>query len=1357
MFLLIKGLNMRLISRFALILAFLLILLGIFIGLLPTIMSTEWGKRQTIALINHFIPGKIEAKKLHLQWRKGQAIEGFFLYDPYGNTVLGIEHFYTEGTLWQLLRKSTHLGHTQFQDLNASITTDEKGISNLQYALGTPPNAYYRANPPSTIVLSNVNADFYLFDPNQPFAMHITGATRQEELIGSFNIEASLKGLTSQSWNELSQDAEKLLSIEGSKEAKIKVKIINFPVDLLDRVVAVKKPELNGIFRAAFGDKLNLIADKEPSSDGLAFNLSLLAPLMQGDIKGKISKGQFSLQEPSTFHFNLAPQSINPLIQQRFQLLEETRLKLVFEDLSFPLAFLESKNIDPCAMGLKGYAEIQPVVIEVFPLGEIKVLELKTVLVSLACDKTLSLHVQGRAQQGHEPFNIQFDSTLKKPKNLADLLVEIKKSGESTLAIKHLPLELISPFLGRYADPVKHVLGSYGDINFMIKSNEAESVDIVASLQTDHLRLNQAQFQIGKEIASVKPFVVTCTIPPSAFPLLGQNLILEKPCTIAVAVKQINFPLTSLDTGKINAWITSEHVELTQQQWAHSLELRDFQIKIEGRPLSTITTQFSTEMAVLNQDRSYSPLLEGPAHLNISSHINMFTSTGIEISQIKSKLESSQATLNGEAKVLANQFVLTTPLELTYRLTPGSLHALHMIKKDSIKLQNSPVLSLKIEPCQLNLKDLDLASLNLVGSIHLDRLDLQDVAGHEASIEQIYIPWILDAPHNAINLDLKGIARTSQATKPSQLSARLLIQQWLNQGTYDVSHLKVETMAHLVSIPTAVVNPFITKGDLSVLLGPTLDIELKTLIDRDQQAPGYWDMNIDSAHFHAKARLKFEEAITLYESINHSADIRWTLTPEGYQQLKSIFSPSSLEGLTLLEPLIFKGTISQLYLPLKNESWLQEGKLNAVLTTNEAKWRDSADPKNIQSFKMEAYIQSPNLLDQIDFKFKLDTKEQSTLSLEGAISRLFDLTGQSQLEKAKANVNLTVQNFPLNLIHSLFFLEPSSKKKWQALLGDFIDGQGHIQLHELNGLITANMRGSRGDVSLDGQLQKGILTLNHPLQWNIKVTPELSQAFLTESLPLFSTAFAAEESIKFTIEPTGFSLSLIPLEFKAIQIQQGSLKLGKIRFRNEGELRAVLNLLKPIPQNQFTIWFTPLYFQIEQGKFLAKRVDMLVAHEYSLASWGEFDLYSRQLNMIIGLSSQSLKYGFNISGLDSNYLLQIPITGRDGSLQIDKKKAVARISALAAQAQGSKEGKLLGKLLDVVTSDNQDPWPPSPTTTPFPWQDQLTEDPLAEQSVNEEPIHSHARQKKKSHKKEILKEIEEGAASFLRDLLNQKD
>lgn len=1351
-------------SKFLLIFIILFLLISAFVAFLPSIISSNWGKRQVTAFINRSIPGQVEIKQLELSWTSGQTIEGFLLHDPKGNAVLGFEKLTTEATLWQLIRKSTHLGETQLEDLNAFIFTDEKGISNLQYALGTAADSYYPVMSSAAISLSHVNAHLSLSMPEKPLAVQIKGSTKQGDLAGTFEINGLLKGLTGHNWDHMARNAEQLLSIEGGKEAQIQAKIVNFPVDLLDRLIALKHPELNGICREILGDKLNLNANKEPSKDGLAFNITLLAPLMQGDVKGKFAEGRFNLQEPATFHFNLTPQLINPLAHKRFQLMEETRLKLVFNELIFPLAFLESTQpTQPCDLTCKAIIDLQPTNLDIYPFGETKLLNLHAVLDSPACDKTMAIHVMGQAQQeNQQPFDIHLDTTALKPTSLKDLIKQIKKTQKTSLNLTGLPIEFFKPLAGKQWAVLHDLIGDKIHLAVHMQAFDDEAVDVSAQLTSSQINASQMRFKIGKEIQLLQPFTLQYIIPLAVNQLgIVQGLQLSKPTPMKTTIYQFSLPFADFYKGRLQAQVESPLVELIDSS-GDRLQLNEMKLKIEAKYLNDLTAVLTTQLMPIQASRSYLALLESPAQLEASSHLYFSSEKGLEQASLNVQVEGTQLIAHAEGRLNSSwQFQMDHPLEIRYQLTQQGFQALKLVNADQVKLLNKPWLHVKADPFKFPLKPFNLNQIQIEGEAKIDQLEVQDANGYAATIEHIKMPWQLNGIENTLFFDLKGNVLTQHNRKPSHLSIRLMVEEWLNEGRLDLSHLKVEAISHLNALPISLISSLASKADLTPLLGPTIDVELKTLIDRDQDSPGYWDMNIDSAHFHAKARLKFDGAITLYESsTNKAADIRWTLTPEGYEYLKKLADQSQISSV-LIEPLTVKGSISKLHIPLKQSVMGKGGQIEVELTTNEAKWKDPTD-RSIHKMRFESIFNSQDLLDHLAFTTTMFAQDKPAIVFNGIIKDWFDATGKQQLDKSSVKADLKIDHLPLRFIPSWFFLDASSAHKLQAVIGDDLNAEMHLETIHMTGQLSAKFQGNRGQGTLEGQLKKGILTLKRPLEWQVQMTPELSYAFLSQTLPLFSSAFAADQPLKLTIDPKGFAIPLFPFNFKAATIPHGSIELGQIYFHNEGDLKAMLNLLKPFANKQISIWFTPLYFGLENGILTAKRVDMLVGQEYALASWGEFNLNSQQLNMTLGLTGQSLQSAFNIQGLDPSYILQIPITGEKGSITIDKKKATGRISALVAQTRGGAGGKILGTLLDIVSSDQHDPRPPSPTTNPLPWQDKLDAQPVAAETTNEAQELANEQEKPKDkeskHKKGKdlrLKDIGQEASNFLFDMLNK--
>ena len=1346
--------------RFIGFIVVLFIVCGLLIALLPTLASTHWGRNQIIYWVNRSIPGNFEIQHLDLHWGRGQVLEGILLKDPEGQSVLGIEKISTDATLWQLLRKSTHLGFTQIQDFNAAIVTDEKGWTNLQRALGTPPSDDTPPLSPSTIILSDVNADFYLFAQQHPLSAWIKGLTKQENLNGSFEINLSLEGIEASNWKKLKKDAHHYLSIEGSKEAKLQARIVNFPVDLIDRLIALRNPNLNGLFHSLLGDRLDLTIDKKPSHEGLAFNLTTLAPLMQGEIKGKVINGVLTLQEPAVFNFNLNPELVNPFTHDQFELLSYSRLQILFPTLSLPLNFFDNNaTVDPCLFGFKAEFKLPETEVEVNQTGKINIRSLQVQLDSPLCDKSIQLQVVGQAQQGKESFAVHFDSILNKPINSYSLLQQMHQGfSKATLKISHLPLQLI-PSLEDHPEWIEQI-GSYADAKLILNSNGKKEWDGTLSLQTDRLSLKEAQFRIGNEIVLTSPaqFIWSGTKDCLHTFLKTSELILDQPCLLQFTLNQFQSPLDNPNLTKYQFESIIPHLQFSKLLTAGTLHIDDLTLKIDGQNLTHFNSQLKGQVELLTAEGLEFTLFK-PLQFDQTSHWEIGSDGKIEMPLGQLQLTNSITHIQGEARLTSNhELELTQPVKIQYILTPHTLQPLYQtLATEWPMLQQETPIRLTIDPTSFNLNSLTLSSLQIQGMLGIDHLILSDPSGAVTKLEEIVMPWVIDAPQNDFYADLKGLVYAQENVKSGHISAHMQI--WPQKGHFDSAHAQAEIHMNFAGMPTSLINIISTKHDLSPVLGSNIDFDFKAFFDPFKEKQGYLEVTVNSSHLHASGRFKLNGMATISNPAKLPT-IRLKITPESYQYLKQIIGLQDEQKLA--SSFTLSGYFSQLDLPLK-ESLSDHGQLDFKFSTTDIQWQNTS----ISPIRLEGHASSENFLEQILFSAQA-ISSSPILILQGTLTNVFDppiklRNWQEMGLKAK----IQGQQLTPHILQSLFLFNHDHTQKLKALFGESFEVNADCQLQNLNGPVQASAIGTQGEIHLDGHLKQGILMLNRPLEGSVKMTPLLSQAFLAKNVPILSTAIGAENSIKFKIEENQFSCPLIPFKLDQVKIGKGLLDLGKIQLRNEGELSSLLSIIRSISDPYLTIWFTPLYFQLDKGILALKRFDMLIANSYILASWGDINLNQHKGDLVLGLSAQSLQYAFGIQGLDEQYILQIPLHSVNGKVEIDKKKAAGRITSLIAKAQMGSQGKILGNLLDLALSNHSENTPP-PTTQPFPWKGEFTPAPSSKNKESSSKSDSadipsptkenqEGKKKRKHHREsdDQIKNLKQDAVQILDQLFGQ--
>lgn len=373
--------------------------------------------------------------------------------------------------------------------------------------------------------------------------------------------------------------------------------------------------------------------------------------------------------------------------------------------------------------------------------------------------------------------------------------------------------------------------------------------------------------------------------------------------------------------------------------------------------------------------------------------------------------------------------------------------------------------------------------------------------------------------------------------------------------------------------------------------------------------------------------------------------------------------------------------------------------------------------------------------DNRDITFETTTQQLlGSTQFTGTLHQLFDEKGNLSLDSAFISVKGNLKHFPVKLMTHLATGDIKFAEKIEAAVGMQVDADVFAKIRDKNGPLKVDLKGLNGTLHLDGRIENGVLLLNAPLTATLKVTPQLEAAVISEMLPLLDSVISASDPIELTIPQEGFSLPLQPLSLNEMKIKRAEVMLNKMEFCETSPLGKASGLLG-VRSKTVEVWFTPAYFSLNRGILELSRTDMLIGGAYPLASWGTVNFNDDDLHLIIGLSGQALKKAFSITGINNNYMLQVPLQGPIKKPQLDLAKAAPRLSALVAQSQGGAEGKILGTFFDVATDLIGSEKTPPPTTNPLPWEGMIDEN-TEENEKDNLPLHDI-----KKGAKKILKNI----------------
>ncbi len=1301
------------------------------IALLPSIISSEWGSRQLLNLINRNISGKLQIQDIDIRWGHGQKMEGLLLKDPDGRSVIGIDKLLIDATLWQLLNKHyTDIVSSQIEGLNAAIIINQDGENNLQQALGIKAVKQKAYMPPSTIILSEVNAQMGATEgQSKLFKIHLQGKTRQEDLAGSFELDAQMPAPLTLDVSSLSEDYLSAATIHGN--------FVNFPLELVDSYLALRDPSLSGVVRAFLGERLNLIIDSVPLAEsvlldskskdsnsklqGLTVNFQASSPQLDGVGKAIISQNTLFIKEPAIFHLKLDANPLNTFLPSPVVLHNSAPLTMTLSNFAAPLTFfMENGESDPQQFLMDVQLQLPIAKLDFYATDNLIIEPFNFALRTAASDAAINWQANAQLKQKNysEPIEVKLQGSIDKAKNIFEFFKAQLPSLQSSLQLSHLPLTLFIPQSnnGVILESISAPLNILAQIKPI---RDAWQLTVAAhSLQ---LSLPPTILRFEKGVLSAeKPFIISWEGHKNVLQQITQDekLELSSPLAIALEIKKLFLQVSPALAYSLESEATIKVLEFPSLLSFGKLQLKNLNLYLDGPNATTAVSKIKAQVTLLTNMGAPHPLLNVPLELAQTSHWKYdLANQVVEMPDGALSLFNS----SGDSLEMAIEYrqdgliTLIRPARLSYNLTPHTLKLLSIFFDRPLpKIHSNSRCNLTVEELSsFQWNNTTIESLHAKGNLNIDRVELisDSSTGKLLPIlENISLPWVFDAPANTFSINIVGYGHSNITIKPSKISARFMVKDWLEEGKYDFSKAIIDVHANLFRLPTSVISTLIAQPDLSAIFGPYMDGELISLIHLGSQKPSFCDLGIDSANLHIRTRMQYANNTIGLFNPPKPVEVRFTMTQEGYKQCKELLQIN--DERVLANALTMNGRINELYLPLND---LANGKIDAQLTIEELNWAGRAKFNGV----LNATIKNPtNLVDGLNVDLKFSSSHHDALESPIEIIAKMDILpsfSDKKIDLSKMGLKASLQG-KLNsaFVQNLLPLSSITAKTVEQILGQPIEIKAACQLKEWNGTVNAQLNSTEAQCQLDGALNSGILTLKSPFKVEINMTPLLSQWLFANSFPLLNSAIAAQQPLQLQIDSQDFALPVVPWNIGNVQIPQGTLNLGKVQFANRGELRTFLELLH-YDKEQVIIWFTPLYFKLIKGNLELQRMDMLLANTYHMACWGNIDIKTKRSNITLALDTQDLP---NILGIKpaeggEGQFLQIPLQmNAQGKMEVQISKLAQHMATFMAANQLKSKSKILdyfieaGSSLAGTTSGGTGTGilsPPAPTTNPLPW------------------------------------------------------
>lgn len=218
---------------------------------LPSLVSSSWGKESFLKLAGGYLNGRIKVEELSIGWFSGQKAQGISVYSVDNKPILKLDTLETQSSLLPLLLG--HLsGESRVRGLSLEVIPYADGTTNIDYLLKrrSSPSS---AQELSTIYLEGVEAHGSTLPS---LNLHLTGKSLVNERQGTFKLDVA--------------------TLQDSDSLKIDADLTQFPVLVLDQIVALKNPQLQGILLQLLGDSLDVnvsqTLEKNGSHDVLALD-----------------------------------------------------------------------------------------------------------------------------------------------------------------------------------------------------------------------------------------------------------------------------------------------------------------------------------------------------------------------------------------------------------------------------------------------------------------------------------------------------------------------------------------------------------------------------------------------------------------------------------------------------------------------------------------------------------------------------------------------------------------------------------------------------------------------------------------------------------------------------------------------------------------------------------------------------------------------------------------------------------------------------------------------------------------------------------------------------------------------------
>ncbi|GAB4191190.1 MAG: hypothetical protein Tsb0015_12880 [Simkaniaceae bacterium] len=1249
-----------------------LIFLLLFIAVLPSILSSNWGTQKLTAFIEKKTKDSVKVQDLSLQWFGPQIVTGLHYAAKDNSKNIDIPQIFIDSSLFSIIFHKAHLDKTKVLSPKVVISLPDQ--KKIREEITSP--AKTTALPFLPIFITGklqINDGQIMVRQQEAYSL-LKDIDIDLEIFRSQIQKIKVQGKS---------DENGTFQIQGEfnfPRFYIDGGLHKFPLTFVENVLWAFNIPFYEALTESLGDFLNGKFEISREKSKAYAYISFHSSLSQGVVKLKFADGKIILENEANIAFALSSDLLQMIKEKYFPCFfikpaQNTQPQISCHIQKFQAEYADFqiflKNLQ-----LQAVAKVQGLSIDLINPGE------EILLKSLNCslntedfDLGLDWNITGNWQQDSKLGTLSSSGNYAKGAKFAWEQAKLAADWE----IKNFPAIIFTYLYQEQKWPA--FFGKFINSNGSIHKNVKEPSTASFSIENEILHWKNIQLQYDRRQISLRgPASLTYHLQPDTLAAAFPEILMQDPAEVSIYLSSLsffaeknwkkNFRLSG--SLKVPA-ITFNRLDEIQQVRCKQLQA---EIKENSDMAITAAIRFLDENSFL--------------HTLVPDWMEASLSFLHNFHHIDLKAKNPQIFIEGGFQWNHNRLSTKDPLQIQYTLTPDTY-------------KHFGLLSSLIEPVQISFQAESMLAL-FTKSYIKDSVLTAHARAENLQIKSQQTEEIFSMANVQLSLNKKAGQNPEISYSGKIIDALQKIGEI--QGRIELSNTYLEDFSNypinsgsieIHNVATSFTSSVIKElPDLSPLIGKNFSLHVqykKNLHSSDMSA------SLNAPLISASGNLLLKEKALQLEG---PAKIQWSLTPEGYTLLDKILTGQKKNPFSLASPSQIKGNIKSLYIPL------EDANLSSLITKSffEIQWK-------INKFSL-AEKKSSKIAELSELKFTSNRKRPSD-------SWIFQLTGKISEGNSQENGSLSIQSklhpkeihftgeihhFPTIFIDAMTRFSGYDKNPFHAFFGNSLDANFKIAASQNTGPVYIRLYSNNASAELDGRLQNGILLLNRPFLSSVKMTKELSNLLLGN---FQITALSSKDPVQLVIDSTNFAIPVKNYDLKRARIPFFTLKLGQITCENKGSLRSLAKLFS-IKKTRLPLWFADMDMRLKEGKLKIQRTEVLFNNEYQIAFWGDVNLIKKKVDLILGLTSSALKGAFGLKKMSPDYVLTVPISGPFANIKIDTSEATRKIAILIAKEKGIAPSKgLWGEAFGVIETFADDQSKVPPPKKPFPWEERFEE------------------------------------------------